>query len=209
MFSGKLLIHMKILKQTTEDEVIAEFLRSEINSKRFGKRIVEALKNKPKKIITNPNLENKGENQFRRNLFGEVRGFGRNKDLFENFPTDVKWFKAIIEKQELKKIKYIDYSYWNKLSNKTRLPTQATKNIKADVKIFGVSNRGFWEILSKIKKGKTFPYMILVAKNKRSRLVVLEGHARLTAYFLEPKYIPKRMEVIAGYSDKMDNWDFY
>ncbi|MEK6951512.1 MAG: hypothetical protein AABX29_00700 [Nanoarchaeota archaeon] len=200
---------MKILKQITEDEVIAEFLKSEINSKRFGKRIVNALKNKSKRIITTPDLENKKENQFRRNIFGEVRGFGRNKDLFENFPTDIKWFKAVIEKQELTKVKYIDYSYWNEISNKTRLPAQASKNIRADVKIFNVSNKGFWEILSEIKKGKIFPYMILVSKNKKSRLVVLEGHARLTAYFLEQKYIPKQIEIIIGFSDKMIKWDLY
>jgi len=200
---------MNVIKQIPENEVVAEFLKSEINSKRFGKRILNALKNKPKRIITNPNLKNKKENQFRKNLFGKVRGFGRNKDLFENFPDDIKWFKAIITKKELKKVKYIDYSYWNEISNKTRLPIHATKNIKADIKIYGVSNEGFLEITSEIKKGKSFPYMIFVTKNKRSRLVVLEGHARLTAYFLEPKLIPETLKVIIGYSDKMTNWDLY
>lgn len=200
---------MKILEQITEDDVIAEFLKSEINSKRFGKRIIKALKKKSKSVITNPNPKNKKENRFRRNLFGQVRGFGRNKDLFENFPKDIKWFKAIIEKQELKRVKYINYSYWNELSNKTRLSSQAAKNIKAGIRIFGVRNDGFLEILSLIKKGRTFPFIIFVAKNKRSRIVVLEGHARLTAFFLEPKYIPEKMEIIVGYSDKMNNWDLY
>lgn len=200
---------MKILKHITENEVIAEFLKSEMKSKRFGRRIVGALKNKSKRIITNPNLENKKDNQFRRNLFGKVRGFGGNKDLFENFPLDIKWFRAIITKQELKKVKYIDYSYWNEISNKTRLPSEAIKNVKDDVKIFNVGNEGFWEILSEVKKGKRLPYMILVAKNRKSQLVVLEGHARLTAYFLEPKVMPQKLEVIIGYSEKITDWNLY
>lgn len=183
---------MEILKQITEDEVIAEFLKSEINSKRFGKRMVDALMNKTRRIITNPNLENKEENQFRRNLLGEVRGFRRNKDLFENFPNNVKWFRAIITRPELKSVKYINYSYWNELSNKTRLPSKAAKNVQKDIEIFGVSNKGFREILSEIKKGKNFPHMVFVTKDRKSQFVVLEGHARLTAYFLEPKFIPQK-----------------
>src|SRR5271157_463585 len=120
---------MKILKQITEDEMIAEFLKAEINSKRFGKRIIKALNTKPKTIITKPNLKNKKENQFRRTLLGKVRGFGRNKNLFEDFPKDIRWFRANITKDELKKVKYINYSYWNELSNKTRSPIQAARNI--------------------------------------------------------------------------------
>jgi hypothetical protein len=200
---------MKILNQIEEVEVISEFLKSEINSKRFGKQILYALKNKSKKIITNPDLNNEKDNQFRKNLFGKVRGYGKNRDLFENFPEDVKWFKAIITKQELKNVKYIDYSYWNEISNNTRLPSKSSKNIKENVEIYGVSNKGFWEIHAEIKKGKTFPYMIFVAKNKKSRIVILEGHARLTSYYLEPKLIPAEIEIIVGYSDKMVNWNLY
>jgi len=202
---------VKVLKQITEAEVIFNFLKAEINSKRFGKRIRDALKKdeKSKSVITNSNLENKRENRYRKKLLGNVRGFGKNKELFENFPNDIKWYKVSIEKQELKKVNYIDYSYWNELSNGTRSPVQAAKNVKAGVKIFGVSNEGFFEILSEIKKGKKFPPMIFVAKNKISRIVVLEGHARLTAYFMEQKYIPKTMEVIIGYSNEIIDWDFY
>lgn len=199
----------KELKEISEDEVISEFLKSEINSQRFGKRIINALGKNSKRIITNPNLNNSKENQFRKNLLGEVRGFGRNEALFENFPDDVKWFKAVITKKELKRIKYIDYGYWSEISNKTRLPYIASKNIKADLKIYNVSNRIFWEILSEIKKGKKFPYMVFVAKNRKSRFVILEGHARLTAYYLEPKLIPEKLEVIIGYSEKMTKWDLY
>jgi len=205
------MVNIQTLEQISEEEVIANFLKAEIDSKRFGKRIHNILKEdkKSKNIIISPDLNNKQENRYRKELLGKIRGFGRNKDFFENFPKDIKWCKAIIEREKLKKVKYIDYSYWNELSNGTRLPIKAVKNIKSGVEVFGVSNKGFIEILSKIKKGITFLPMIFVAKNKRSQLVVLEGHARLTAYFLEPKYIPKTIKVIIGYSNKINNWDFY
>ncbi|MEK6847890.1 MAG: hypothetical protein AABX50_02070 [Nanoarchaeota archaeon] len=200
---------MRILHQITEDEVITNFLKSEINSKRFRKPIILALKNKSKKIILHPNLKDRKENQFRRKLLGKVRGFGMNRDLFENFPNNVKWFKAFIKRQELKNVKYINYSYWNELSNKTRLPSEASKNVQKGLKIFNVDNEGFQQILSKIKKGKKLPDMIFVAKNKKSRMVILEGHARMTGYFLEPKHIPKKLEIIIGYSNKINKWGLY
>ncbi|MDO8538161.1 MAG: hypothetical protein Q7S21_04715 [archaeon] len=195
----------------SEDKMISEFLKAEINSKRFGKKILNALRKrrKTKRIVLSPNLKDKKENQYRKQLLGIVRGFGKNKDLFENFPKKVKWEKGSIKKSELKKVKFIDYSYWNELSNNTRTPTEAAKNVKSGVKAFNVSNRGFYQILSEIKKGKKLPLIIFVAKNKKSRIVVLEGNARLTAYFLEPKYLPNKMEVIIGYSKTMQKWGLY
>lgn len=197
---------MKILKKISENEMIAEFLKGEIKSKRFGKDITGALEKekKSKNIIIGPNLNNKRENTFRKKLLFKVR-----KEFFEGFPADIRWYEAIIQKQELKKVKYIDFSYWNKLSDETRLPIRAAKNVKAGIKIFDVSNKGFFEIQSEIKKGKKMPLMIFIAQNKKSQIVILEGHARLTAYFLNEKYIPKEMKIIIGYSGKLTEWDLY
>ena len=202
---------MKLIGQISEDEVISEFLMGEVNSSRFGKNIINNLKKdkKPKKIIIKPNLKNKKENLSRKKLLGKIRGFGKNKKIFENFPKEIIWNKAIFDKKELKKVRYIDYSYWNELSNKSRLPIEAVKKISKGEKAYDVSNDGFFEILSVIKQKKKFPKMIFVAKNKKSRIVVLEGHARLTAYFLASRYIPKEMEVIIGFSEKIINWDLY
>ena len=202
---------MKTIKRISEDEMVAEFLKGETNSPRFGKKIMDFLKKdkKEKKILFSHNLKNKNENLYREKLLGKFRGFKKNKLLFENFPKDMKWERAIISKNKLKRVKYINYSYWNKLSNKTRLPAEAVKNIKKGLKIYDVSNDGFFEILSEIKKGKKFPPIILVTKNKKSRIVILEGHARITAYFLEQKYLPDKMEIIIGYSNKIGKWDLY
>lgn len=200
---------MKILQRISEDEVIAEFLIAEINSKRFGALIKNAMGNEDATIVTNPNINNNQENHYRRSLLGEVRGFGKNEDLFENFPSEVSWNRAIFTKEDLQAVMYIDYSYWNQLSNNTRYPVDAAKNILNDVEIFSVSNDGFREIHSEIKRGKTFPRLIFVSCNEYSRIVVLEGHARLTAYFLDLEYVPEELEVIMGYSEEFVKWDLY
>lgn len=200
---------MKIVSQVQEDEVIAEFLFAEVNSDRFKEGILNALGDHDLNLLIKPNLNDQAENQIRRDILGETRGFGRNSDLFENFPTEVKWYEAFFEKQDLNEVMYINYSYWNELSSNTRLPLQASKNIMNQIEVFGISNQGFLDINLALKNGKVFPRLIFVSMNENSRVVVLEGHARLTAYYLDNDYIPDELEVIIGFSDKFSVWDLY
>ena len=55
---------MKIIRNSSEDEMLLEYLKSEINSKRFGERLKKTLNelNISKDILLNGNLENKYEN---------------------------------------------------------------------------------------------------------------------------------------------------
>lgn len=200
---------MDFIGQISEDEVIAEFLKAEINSPRFRDEIISALDGIDEQLITQPDLHSDIQNRLRKEVLGKFRGYGQNRDLFENFPSDVTWYKVNISKTELYNVMYIDYSYWNVLSNNTRLPINARPNILKDVRVFDVSNQGFLEIRSLIKKGVSFPRLIFVSMNTNSRIVVLEGHARLTGYFLEPELIPETMEVIVGYSEDFKYWGLY
>lgn len=200
---------VRLIGQVQEDLVIAEFLFAEFYSDRFRSGIVEALGDYDSDLITKPNLENQNDNQLRRDILGQTRGFGRNTDLFENFPGEVTWYKAVFQKEDLSEVMYINYSYWNELSCGTRLPIHASKNIIENVEVFGLSNQGFHDISAVIKNGKVFPKLIFVAMNATSRVVVLEGHARLTAYYMDRKYIPDELEVFIGYSDKFSEWDLY
>lgn len=114
-----------------------------------------------------------------------------------------------LDRQDLNEVMYINYSYWNELSSNTRLPLQASKNIMNQIEVFGISNQGFLDINLALKNGKVFPKLIFVSMNENSRVVVLEGHARLTAFYLDKDYIPDELEVFIGLSDKFSVWDLY
>lgn len=130
---------MQIVSQVQEDEVIAEFLFAEIDSERFKNGILQALGDRDLNLLLNPNLNDHTENQIRRDILTQTRGYGRNTKLFENFPSEVVWYKAIFFRQDLNEVMYINYSYWNALSSDTRLPMQASKNIKNHIEVFGSS----------------------------------------------------------------------
>lgn len=48
------------------------------------------------------------------------------------------------------------------------------------------------------------PELILVGAQEGGPLVLLEGHVRLTAYFLAPECIPPLLPVIVGYAPGLD-----
>lgn len=191
--------------------MIAEFLKAEINSKRFGKYLLEALKRckSSKRIVESPRLYNKQENKLRKQILREYRGYSRNEGLFKNFPTKVNWERVSLSLDDLERVKYIDYEYWIELSGGSRLATDAVKNIKAGFVVFDQSNELFFEVAKVLRKRKTLPLLILVSTDKNGYVVILEGHLRLTAYLLEPESISAPVEAIIGYSRDFTKWGLY
>jgi hypothetical protein len=202
---------MKILRTVSEDEVISVFLKAEHDSDRFGSELMSAIQSNglDEKLIIHPNIFNKDENRVRRKVFGEYRGFGLNQGLFEGFPQDISWFRANITNEELSRVLYINWDYWIEVTQGTRSPLTLANRIKNKLIDEDEEVGRFKEVARMFESGKQFDELILVAKDRQSRLVVLEGHARLTAYFLSKRGTPDNLEVIIGFSEEIEAWGNY
>jgi hypothetical protein len=60
-----------------------------------------------------------------------------------------------------------------------------------------------------VAAGARFPPLILVTTEPDGDLVVLEGHARLTALLLCPDRLPPELEVLVGASPAMTRWGLW
>ncbi len=202
---------MKQLSPISDDKFISLFLQSEITSKRWGKKLRDFLDkdDKPESIITKPDLDDTHDNEYRKELIAKFRGYGIGKELFDGFPNDVKWYTYSLSSEELEQVKYIDYSYWNKLSNNTRLPKVAADEVKKGSIIFDQPNTNFHEAAETLKDGNDFPLMMFVGKSEDDYLVILEGHVRMTAYYLVPECIPDEIGVVVGFSKNITDWGLY
>jgi hypothetical protein len=189
-----------------EDEMVAVFLRTELGSSRFEQDIMAILARdrQPRTIIEWPNLSDSAENACRRRVLGEWRGYGCDRDVFTGFPADVRWYRATITREELAALRYIDDDYWIELSGGSRLATDAAVRIRQGIEACGVGNGGFWWMANALCAGAVFPELILVGKDERAPLVVLEGHVRLTAYCLRPDCTPASLPVLVGYAPQME-----
>lgn len=188
--------------------MVAVFLRGELPSGHTGPAIERALAKTgvDPRVVREPDVSDPDANATRRRLLAEARGYD-GAGLFNGFPADVRWEWAAITPEELMSVRYIDYSYWVELSGGTRLPTDGARRIREGVEPFGVPSAGFFELADELATGAQFSPLILV--DGPAGLVVLEGHARLTAYALQRAAVPPELEVLVGSSPSMSRWALY
>jgi hypothetical protein len=200
---------MRRLRPGSEAEMVALFLRTELPSARFGDELRALLERAglPERVVTDPDLGDDAENQARLRLLTDQRGYGTRTEVFENFPDDVCWQWAAITAAELARVRYIDDDYWLELSGGTRLAVDAARRIRAGVTPFGVSQDRVLGMAEALAGGARFPPLILVTSGPGGDLVVLEGHARLTAYMLARVQVPPELEVLVGSSPAITRWD--
>ena len=201
---------MKKLRPSSEDEMILEFLGMEIQSHRFQEKMTDVLDEMGlgRDIILNGDIASVKENALRKEILGQFRGYGKDAELFKDFPKQVEWWWSVFDGDDLSKIRYIDYSYWNELSNYSGSPIEAAKTIKSGKTIYDVPNDNFIEIARKLRAGHIFPPMIFLTDKAESRYVILEGHARMTGYGLYPEAF-RDVSVLLGYcvGSELDKWN--
>lgn len=165
--------------------MILEFLKGEITSVRFNKKlnnVLNKLKYK-KELILNGDLSKENENVKRKNIMFHFRGYPTN-ELFENFPNIDAWDFVKFDENDLDNIYYIDYDYWNELSNNTSKSKEAAEIIRSGKEIYEVSNEPFINGAKLVDK-ISFPPVILITSNDKKYLIV-EGHSRMTIYGMRP-----------------------
>ena len=200
-----MLTVMQVLGMSSEDEMVACFLSGELSSRRFGQELRSRLAaaGQAEQLLTHPDLSEAGANFARRALLAATRGYGENRDLFENFPTQVAWTRALLSADEAAGVRYLDYSYWVELSGGSRRPADAAIRIRAGLRAFDVANEPFVEAADALIRGERFPPLILVGESQ-DNLVCLEGHLRLTAYALIG--FPSDVECLIGTASAMGRW---
>lgn len=179
---------MKYLRDASQDEMICAFLCGEYGSTRFGNELRTAMRRVgcPEEYLLSARLDDMVECDVRRRVLAEYRDWGKNTGLFERFPDRVRWLLAQCEPSDLDAIRYIRYSYWDELSKWTGLARQAAQSVREGHKVFGVSNAAFVEGAELLRAGGTFAPMIALY-SAAPRVVLLEGHSRLTVYALAPE----------------------
>ena len=199
---------MDILRTSSEDEMISEFLKAEYHSERFSGHIKEVIEklSLDEGIILSADWSNINENIARKKLLGEFRGYGLNRELFENFPNEIEWCLCNFVSDDLNNIRYIKYSYWNELSLGTHSPLIAANAIRCGIEIYQQSNAGFVKAAVFIKNGGKFLRPIFLTSDFE-HFVIVEGHLRITAYALVPEYF-HNIECFVGKcsSDALEKW---
>src|SRR4029453_9493254 len=124
---------MRIIRVSSEAEVVAAFLRGELDSPRYGERIRELLPaaGLDESALLAPELEDAEANARRARVLEEHRAWLRRDGLFGGFPEEVEWRLVGLHPDEVLSILYIDWDWWLLISDGTRLPLDAAARIRA------------------------------------------------------------------------------
>jgi hypothetical protein len=123
------------------------------------------------------------------------RQWHEREGLFDGFPDDVVWERVALTRDEVLAILYINWDWWLTVSNGTRLATVA-----AEVQERDEENR----VIAAAAAAN--PELIVVTDPPRAKLVLLEGHVRLTAYAAFPECLPVELEAYLGVSPRIGEW---
>lgn len=169
---------MKIIRHSSPDEAVLMWLQAELTSERFSNDLQKSLKKYglSSQVITHPDTSDPLENSLRLKVLKEYR------DWFEDDVYAYNWELIELTKDDVKALYYIDYSYWNELSNNTRLVGVAVENVKQGRIVFNVSNAPFFDVAKAADAGMQFAPIILIQKGQN--LEIVEGHLRATGYLL-------------------------
>lgn len=198
---------MKLIRKATEAEMILEFLKGELNSKRFNEELNHVILelNLSTSIILDGDITNEDENRSRLNIMKVFRGYP-DKELFNNFPKIKEWKYIELCAEDIDNIYYIDYDYWNELSNGTSKPVEAAKVIKSGKEIYDVSNQPFLDGVEYNKKNKFSPIILITCNDEK--FLIIEGHSRMTVYGFDPSKLDGTFAYV-GYTseDEMKKYD--
>jgi hypothetical protein len=150
-------------------------------------------------VITDPDITDMNENELRAQVLGAYRGYQHDREMFDGVPSDLAWYEAEITRQEIGSLRYVDYSYWNDLTDNTHLVKDGVKNIQKGKIVFDVPNDRFWAVTELILRGEyDFEPIILWGQSRDSPLEILEGHLRATAFGLAGDKAPASINVLVG-----------
>jgi len=199
------------LGPATEHEMVLAFLRAEVDSSRFGKYYQGAVDGLTESglgrgtLLDSADLRSDQHNAIRKAILSGVRGYGVGQRLFVNFPSDVTWRRVTLGPEDFGKLMYANWDGWIKLSGGTRRVIDGAANIYS-VDLGDGTNDLILAMAADLKAGRTFPQLIAAA-GENGNVILIEGHARATAYVLANS--PERIECILGASPTMRNWAVY
>ena len=182
---------MEVLGPATEAEVVETFVRAERESTRFGGLFAAARE----RLQTNRADA----------LLAAVRGYP-DQALFAGLPPGVHWQRVRLTREESHAVLHLNYGDWcTILTDGTRAPTALAKKLRRH----DLGNHNLSEIVPAIagryRRGEALPEPILVSDG--SRIVCLEGNARLAAYVLAD--VSTGLDAYLGTHAEMAQWPLF
>jgi hypothetical protein len=192
---------IRLIRRVSEDEVIAEFLKSDFQSPAF-RDYQETCRN----VVMKPDLDDAAENAKRRALL-----FIRHLSLWRQIPTATEWYEMEIKESNLEQVRVFPRAQWRRLARGNFLITEIAEGVRSRKHLVDLSF-----LLKIVSIGDQlrledpgFSAVILIGLNERERLTILDGNHRLVAAMLSSPSAVKKLRFLCGLSPRMTECCWY
>jgi O-antigen/teichoic acid export membrane protein len=192
---------VRMIRRISEDEVIAEFLKSDFHGPAF-RDYHESLRN----IVEKPNLDDPSENAKRRALL-----FIRHLALWEEIPAATEWFELEINESSLGQIRVFPRAQWRKLARGSFAINDIAEGMRTRRHLVDTP---FLEKVASIGSKFSdddpgFGAVILIGLNEGEPLTILDGNHRLVAALLSSPSGLGKVRFLCGMSPRMAECCWY
>jgi hypothetical protein len=189
------------LRQVSEDEVIAEFLKNEFYHPDFNE-----VRKEFAAIVLHPNLQDASENARRRQLLFRKRG-----GLWRELPRGTAWWEVAISPSALGRIRVFPRADWRRYSQRGfSLPIFAERITAA---LQQASSDPFLSSLkvleAQLSKGGDAGSVMLIGIDEDRPLTIIEGNHRMVATALMDAPQLRNFRIYCGFSPRMSHCCWY
>jgi len=187
---------MRRLRRITEQEVIAEFLKSEFHHAEF-----HDYRRRFEHLVLRADVTTAAENALRRALLYRRRGH-----MWHELPVNTEWWEVKIEPSDLKLIRAFPRAQWRQIANGSFLLVDIAERIRTRPFTGHVREciTKVHAIRDSLRRGESLGCALLIGVDEGNALTILEGNHRLTAALLEHHNVPQnQLRIFCGFSPRM------
>jgi hypothetical protein len=191
----------RLIRPVTEDEVVAEFLKSDFHRHEFSEYHETMLD-----LVRRPDLTNAEENAKRRALL-----FIRHFSLWKELPSETEWFQVEVTESDLDNIRIFPRAQWRRIADGNFSATEVADGMRLRPHLLETS------FLAKIdaigdqlrQPDPGLGAVILIGVSEDEPLTVLDGNHRLIAAMLASPVRIKKLKFVCGLSPRMTECCWY
>ena len=192
---------VSLLRRVSEDEVIAEFLKTDFHHPEFT-TYQKALGT----LVKSPDFSNSQENSTRRALFSLRHG-----SLWRELPQDTEWFEVAIGDLDLNRVRVFPRAQWRKLASGDFAITKIAQSIAKSLK--AISEDKFLakiaDLRNHLSKNGPDGAVLLIGLNQDGPFTILDGNHRMVASMLISPEAVSKLRYFCGVSHRMNDCCWY
>jgi len=193
---------LQVLRVLPEEEVMAEFLRSEFHHPEF-----DDYRQDFDTLVRQPNFANTRENAIRQALL-----FLRRGPMWRELPADTRWCEVELTPGDLSRIRFFPRAQWRRVAKGSFYLSDVVERIRVQLQApFHNEFLGKIQSLSSsVEESLINPTVLLIGIDNTGPLTILDGNHRVAAAMLSSSSSAlTRLRFICGFSPAMTRCCWY